>query len=418
MLHPAVDRRFVATRILRRVLQEGEFVKTAFDAETSKLGPSDRAWLTEVIQGSLRWKGRLDFAIDSYCLKKKPTGWLRRLLEISAYQLIVLDRADPKAVIYETVEAVKTEEGETRAGFVNKILRQMAGQKEAWRGLAFPENGSDIERAKWASLPEWLWKTLVHERGVDWAKDFALASLERPKLWLQFKPGVAIPAWAEAGPVPGSAHPTQDDWLNSPEFQNGDCFVQNLASQRVAQEAVDQILLILKKPANEIRVLDLCASPGGKSAALAWRGFQVVACEKNQERIVTLRENVSRLHLNEKVRVISWDELENFNDFDCVWVDAPCTGTGTLRSHPEIRWNKNEKQVDELIRVQQDLIKTAKKALKPRGIFIYSVCSVLKREGELQENFHENYSITLSPQDGVEKMLGMDGFYFSLAKTT
>jgi len=122
-----VDRRFVATRILRRVLQEGEFVKSAFEQETMKLAQNDRAWLTEVIQGTLRWKGRLDLAIDSYCLKKKPTGWLRRLLEISAYQLVVLDRSDPKSVIFETVEAVKTEEGETRAGFVNKILRQLSG---------------------------------------------------------------------------------------------------------------------------------------------------------------------------------------------------------------------------------------------------------------------------------------------------
>lgn len=410
MLHPAVDRRFVATRILRRVLQEGEFVKAAFDAETLKLGQQDRAWLTEVIQGTLRWKGRLDLAIDSYCLKKKPTGWLRRLLEISAYQLIVLDRSDPKSVIYETVEAVKTEEGETRAGFVNKILRQMAGQKEAWRGLPFPEHASDLERARWASLPEWLWKTLVHERGIDWAKDFALASMERPRLWLQFKPGTPLPEWAEEGPLPGSAHPVSDGWLLSPEFQEGLCFVQNFASQKVVHDVAEKALEHFKREPKSIRILDLCASPGGKSAALAWRGFQVTACEKNPERAVTLRENIARLKLSDSVRVVSWAELTELNEFDLVWVDAPCSGTGTLCSHPEIRWNKNEKQIQELISIQQSLIKLASEKTVSQGLLVYSVCSVLKQEGELQLAKPVGWSITLSPQDGGQA-LGMDGFY-------
>src|SRR5690606_19168184 len=144
---------------------------------------------------TLRWRGRLDLAIDAIALKKKPTGWLRRAILTGAYQLVAQDRTSPAGVVSETVAAIKKKEGEAPAKFANALLRRISEDARRWRELPFPEKAApdSPEAAAWASLPHWLWSRLVRAQGVEWAKAYAQASLERPVIWLRGQESAPAP---------------------------------------------------------------------------------------------------------------------------------------------------------------------------------------------------------------------------------
>ncbi len=341
-------------RILTRVLSEGKTLPEALE----DVPPGARAWLMEVCSGALRWKGRLDWVIDETSLKKKPTGWLRKILLIGSYQLIAQDRTDPTSVVFETVEEVKSKEGEAPARFANAVLRKVAEHAARWRALP-PES------AAWGSLPEWLWRKLVEQRGPDWARAYAEASLARPQLWLRGREGSR--EIVEGGRVE-----------ELPGFREGEFFIQDISSQTLVSEIAAEVKRAFPETAS-LSALDLCAAPGGKSVGLAWNGFEVSAADLGPERIAMLSQTVERTRSN--VKIIPRDQVKGLSSQDLVWIDAPCTGTGILRRHPEVRWLRKENELAGLTKIQHELLVEGWEKVRPGGFLAYSVCSVLKEEG-------------------------------------
>lgn len=372
-----------------------------------------RSWLQEVCSGSLRWKGRLDLAIDSVALKKKPTGWLRKVLLIAAYQLIVQERTQPGMVVSETVSEVKRKEGEAPSRFANALLRKLADHASEWRELKLRPQSSTQEAAAWASLPEWLWKKLVKERGPEWAQAYARASLDRPVLWVRTRDLQWKPEWAEPGPVPGSLRATEGGALTGKSgFEEGRFFVQDISSQALVHEIVEEVRRVLGS--GDLSALDLCAAPGGKSLGLAWDGLKVSSSDRDEKRLALVRQNMERLAT--PIAVIPKDKLRELPEQDLVWVDAPCTGTGILRRHPDVRWLRKEQELEGLLKVQQEVIREAWEKIRPGGFLAYSVCSVLRDEGpgalekaKLPPKTREWF---LEPQSGAHG----DGFYAALIR--
>ncbi len=377
--------RELAVRVLGRVLGERQALDEVLASVTGEIAPESRGWLQDVTSGTLRWKGRLDLAIDSVALKKKPTGWLRRVLLVSAYQLVVQESHEGHRaqVVSETVDVVKRKEGVAPAKFCNALLRKVAEHSEAWRKMRFPSSGTPAEQASWASLPEWMWRRLVEQRGLDWAQAYALASLERPALWVRGKTeswsrglsGATIEngpfdgAWKICG-ARGAARGAVNEWAG---FQEGEFFVQDISSQTLVHELTTHV-------GAAKRALDLCAAPGGKSAGMAWSGWSVVSSDIDVKRVPLLNQTAERVGQG-RMAVMDYSAAQALRDLDVVWVDAPCSGSGILRRHPDVRWLRRESDLEGLNQTQLELVRRAWDQVRPGGYLMYSVCSVLHEEG-------------------------------------
>lgn len=349
--------RLLALRILRKVFHQNEFLDTALESIVKK-EPSSRSWLLDVCAGVLRWKGRIDCLLDYYSQREKPKGKLLDILRMGAYQIVGQEKTPVEIIVSETVDFVRSEVGNPQAAFANGILRKISKDRALIRE---PRPFKELELAEthfyhWASVPSWMWKKWVSEQGLDWAFDFAQACLARPEIWLRTKEGKSRIRTSEP--------------LNSSDY-----FVQDPSSQKLVDEVTHFV-----DPAS--RVLDLCASPGGKSAGLAWNGFRVVATDYKKRRLQDLRNNLERLAPTQTEVVEYPKAYSMISEMDLVWIDAPCTGSGTLRKHPEIRWLRTEKELADLVRLQSELIRGVWTRMKPGAILVYSVCSVFQEEGQ------------------------------------
>lgn len=374
--------RELAVRIIGRVLTDRVPLDETFAAMATEAGVTGtaRGWLLDVCAGTLRWKGRLELAIDSLALKKKPTGWLRRMLLVASYQLVAQDRAQPAKVVDETVQAIKREEGEAPASFANAILRKIADSARDWREMPLSEKATLEEAAAWASLPEWMWGKLQKQHGPIWVREFAQASLQRPFTWIRTRKPDWQSDWTNPGPLPCSFGVVGGGMLTErPGFQQGDFIVQDISSQYLVSQVVAASLAHFKEK-GLIGALDLCAAPGGKAIGMAWSGrFKVVASDREESRMALLRDSVQRS--GAPVRVLEPDHVADAGPQELVWVDAPCSGSGIVRRHPDVRWLKTPEDLQSLKPVQQSLIRRGWDFVKPGGLLVYSVCSVLKEEG-------------------------------------
>lgn len=422
------SRRDLAMRVLTLVLSD----KTALDdAIEEVLRDSDRearAWLLDICSNALRWKGRIDFIIDSLALKKRPTGWLRKALLMACTQILVQDRVAPPVVVSETVDWIKFREGLAPAQFANALLRKVCEMAEEWKSLPFPKSSNEKDQASWASLPLWMWSRIVKSWGTEWAQAYALASLERPEIWLRAREGAELGEKVIAGPIPGSWKAVEGGLITThPGFSEGAFIVQDISSQRLIYEVTEYLKSKSVQPGT---VLDLCASPGGKSVGLAWSGYQVTATDKPGHRSALLQETVSRISSEGssafgkslktefpiKIEALS-SVLRQTEPYDLIWVDAPCTGTGIMRRHPEIRWSKIEKDLESLSKIQSELVMQGWSRVKSGGYLMVSVCSVLKEEGHslvrsaLPDQILEKEWL-LAPQESD----GGDGFWGGLIR--
>jgi 16S rRNA (cytosine967-C5)-methyltransferase len=409
--------RDLAVRVLTRVLSDRQTLDVALASVSGEIDGESRAWLQEVCSGTLRWKGRVDQLLDSVALKKKPSGWLRKMLSLAVYQLIAQDRVNPARVVSETVSWVKSKEGDAPARFANALLRKASEHAQAWRN-------APIESAASASLPDWLWERMRKQRGEAWTKQFAAACLERPTLWVSVKPGSKLmDSGLKAGPVPGSYCvgpdlPPLGSIPNWPGFSDGQFFVQDISSQTLVAEIADQVRRGMGKSSG-LRALDLCAAPGGKSAGLAWQGFEVAATDREEGRLSLLRQTVARVAA-EKVEVVAREKITVLPPVDLAWVDAPCTGSGILRRHPDVRWLRRESELESLRSTQLALIREAWGKVREGGYLAYSVCSVLEEEGAARvkqaelAGAAEIQTWMLAPQDPP----GGDGFWAVLLRKT
>lgn len=360
---PLTRLRLLAAEILAEVNHSDqaldESMTRVLTRKSAKTFPEfDRAWLFDVTSGVLRYRGRLDYIIDTYALKKKPTGVLRRILQIGVFQLLAQE-VEPALVVSETVAAIRSSDGEAPSQFGNAILRKIADARGDWRSWKVLDMSPFEEQLAWCSLPEWLFKKLRKERGSEWIFAFSEAVLARPRIWYRTKTETLMLEKGFRGDEPEG-------------------FVQDISNQKLA----DQVVALLKtRFQREPKILDLCAAPGGKSMALAYAGYKVIATDLSEERMQRVTENRSRLKLESLIEIKPYAEVTASDEkYDLIWIDAPCSSVGIIRRHPEIKWNRTYEDVEKMSLAQQALQEWAKDHLTENGIIVYSTCSLLALE--------------------------------------
>lgn len=338
----------------------------------------DRALLLEVVTGTLRMRDAIDYQLAARV--SRPLARLDdavlRVLRLSSFQVIYLTRLPAAAVINDAVELTRRAGKSSAAGLVNAVLRALARDRER---LAWPADPAIVY-----SHPRWLVDRWTSRHGAAAAEAWLAFNNRPPTLCLAANPALtsrdALAAELAAAGVsttpttraPHGLHVTAGHPLSLPAFAEGRFVVQDEASQLVATLAA--------VPAGG-RALDLCASPGGKtvtlSAAAGPTGL-VVACDVRPHRVRLLARTVARCRLGNTrvVRVPPGGPLP-FKDeaFDTVLIDAPCSGLGTVRRDPDIRWRRTAGDLPRLAAAQGALLQRAALLVRPGGTLVYSTCS-------------------------------------------
>ncbi|MCU1384514.1 MAG: rRNA ((967)-C(5))-methyltransferase [Acidobacteria bacterium] len=372
----------------------------------------DRALAAEIASGVQRWRAALDHLIVEFAKRaiNRLDPEVVAILRLSAYQLLYLTRVPAAAVVDDAVDLTKKAGKRSASGFVNAVLRSISRRKHALPLPPRPPHAADREAAlNYLSItlshPRWLAERWLDRLGLDAAEawmqfDNTSGSVTLRANRLQTtreQLATRLAAEPSTGPEPPGAeskggeirvHPTvyapdglvvdEGHPLRGRGQEQGWFVVQDEASQLVT-------LLVGDRPL--ARVLDTCASPGGKTTAIAalmeGRGL-LVACDVRDRRVDLLRRTVAASGAG-NVRIVQADLLQPLPFapiFDCVLVDAPCSGLGTLRRDPDIRWRRREDDLAPLAAAELTMLQHAADKVAPGGRLVYATCSSEPEENE------------------------------------
>ncbi len=414
--------RRAAFEILREV-EAGAFSSILLAAEEPKLKPVDRALVHELVLGVLRWQLWLDKLIE-HCTKRGIETLdlpVRLALRLGLYQHRFLTRIPAAAAVNESVNLVRGAKVSSAAAFVNAVLRRAI--REAEYDPASQVTDAIEKLAIETSHPVWLIKRWANAFGAVETESFARANNRVPPTAFRVVGGDftdVLDRLRSAGGLVEPSNVAEGAWRVSNATSlvrelaaEGKIYLQDEASQLVAQ-TVDL------KP-NE-RALDLCAAPGGKTTLMAKRvedSALIVAADLSEKRLETVIKTSALQNLKSiKSLVLDAAQPLPFENsvFDRILVDAPCSGTGTLRRNPEIRWRISEADIGELAAQQELFLKQASRVLKPGGQLVYSTCSVeLDENEEVVGAFlekHRDFQLLNTSRTWPQRE-GTDGFFIA-----
>lgn len=381
-----------AVDILLRVLNEGRHIDVMIDRrlKRGKYSPQGARFLTNLVYGVVRNKLLCDHVLSGLCeqpLDQLPDPVLM-ILRMGVFQQFFCDNVTRPAMVHTAVDLAKRRSHAGLARVVNAVLRRVP---VALENVVLPDRSKDITeylRLRY-SMPRWMVRLWIQLYGEAGAEHFCAACAEPAPMTLRVntrltdraalaatleKAGISVSVpWdgLEALQVNGGGNPLKTRW-----FKEGHFVVQDLASMLPARLAI---------PEPGERILDMCAAPGGKAthmAALSGGQACVIAQERFFGRIAKIRENCARLALD-GVHPVCGDALQppfQNGTFDKILVDAPCSGLGTLRRHPEIKWRAGAGSAAQLAVVQCAMLRKALQLCKNGGLIIYSVCTLTPEE--------------------------------------
>ena len=421
------DPRLLALRLLLQVEEKGAFADLLVGERLrqSQLSVQDKALLTRLVYGTLAWQLRLDWTISLLCHipLERLDPEVKVLLRLALYQMLFLSRVPPYAAVDTAVRLAKKIKREA-SGLINAILRRAALEKDS---LSLPDKGKDpvYHLAVFSSHPPWLVKKWIQELGEEEARALLEANntgapttlrvnslkITRENLLAELKrEGISAKAtsFSPLGIITAGA-----DLAELSGFSQGKFYVQGEASQLIP-------LLLDLRPGQ--RVLDACAAPGGKTtemAELMRNQGEIIALDVHSLGLTKVKENAQRLGLT-IIRTQRQDasllSLKDFPlPFDRILIDAPCSGLGTLRSHPEIRWRLQETDIQTMADLQLRILAGVAPLLKPGGTLVYATCTLTDEENEgLIGCFleaHPEFSIEPTPVPLLQSFLDSQGCF-------
>lgn len=376
------DARIVADGVCAD-LRRGELLDATFDRRTALLDARDRRWTRELVYGMLRKRGRIDAL-----LSERVRGGLGRLdpelldlLRLGAYQLLEMGSVPAYAAIAQTVELAKQRAGIGAGKLANAVLRRLDRERDA---LTLPASADPIDAlATEFSHPPWLVARWLERWSVDETRRLLAFNNTEP-------PIVARPVHVTREQLEASLEESGVRTANAPlvtdsvvlrppvpaltemgAFKRGQFHIQDPAATLVTQYAAIT-------PGD--LVLDLCAAPGGKAVELARTAGAVFASDVSPHRLQRVRESVKRLQLDNLFVLASDARSPAVRPVDVVLLDAPCTGTGTMRRHPDARWRLKPSDLAVMTSLQWMLLSSAARIVKPGGLLVYSTCSLEPEE--------------------------------------
>ncbi|MBF0143985.1 MAG: 16S rRNA (cytosine(967)-C(5))-methyltransferase RsmB [Magnetococcales bacterium] len=398
-----VDPRHLAAMAVRAVTHDHRRLEEALQevmAAGISLETRDRALLQEIATGTIRFLNQLDHDLLAAMNRPLPAqeAFLWSVLRCGLYQIRHM-RIPARAAVNEAVELVKVSGKRPQAGFVNAILRRAGGEaRDAGKGRNTGEAQTG-NRAAPTDPVQRLALTYAHPEWMlrRWQRQLTPEQLQA-RLEGNNRPGprtlrvqtllTTREAYLALLGEGGRACDHSPDGVVSlrggaveslPGFAEGWFAVQDEAAQLVSR-------LVAPRPGE--RILDACAAPGGKTAhlaALAGGQALIVAMDRERERLLRLRENLRRLRL-ETIEVVQGDAGDELPGppFDGALVDAPCTGTGVIRRHPEIKWRRRPEDLEASVRRQRRLLAGVAAGVRPGGRMVYATCSLEPEENREQ----------------------------------
>lgn len=427
--------RAVAAKILAGVIGDKQSLTDALNQNlSSRLPGRDIGLIKEYCYGVLRWYPRLKIMAQALVYKpiKAKEVEIHALLLLGLYQLIYL-QTPAYAAVSETVAAAGMLNKQWAKGLINQALHQYLNHPEKFLTLA-----DASEEGRFAHTP-WLIQAIQHAWPQQW-QDILTANNQQAPMFLRVNrlqtsvteyqqrlKNAGIAALTVPG-LPQALLLQQPCAVESlPAFADGACSVQDLASQYLGG-------LLNLQPGQ--RVLDACAAPGGKTALMLETQpaiAQLVALDHDQLRLQRVQENLTRLKLTTPVQLIAEDARQtqrwwDGQHFDYIMLDAPCSGTGVIRRHPDIKLLRQSTDIARYMQTQAELLAALWPLLKPGGQLLYTTCSILPAENSetisrFCESYADAYPAPLAIPHALTQKVGQqllptaqshDGFYYAL----
>ncbi|MBZ0181675.1 MAG: 16S rRNA (cytosine(967)-C(5))-methyltransferase RsmB [Melioribacteraceae bacterium] len=384
--------RGAAVKVLNRIDRTDAYLDKLLDIElkNSELSGQDKALLFEIVHGVIRWLGRIDWILNGFYKGQfsKCIPNVKNAMRVALYQILFLDKVPDYAAVNEAVEFVKKLQGQKPADLTNGVLRNIIRSKE---GIRYPNPDEDINNyfSAYYSHPSWIVKRWISRYGNDFTEQLLIANNDKPKLMLRvnnlktdYNEFENLIKKVNLKYSKGKYAPDFVRLHNLVNITDWEYFIKGYFSVQDESTALPVYLLDVKPG---MKVLDLCAAPGGKTGLLADRmknEGEIVALDKYESRIKILKKNLERLGV-QNVRTEVTDALEfNEEGFDRVLIDAPCSGLGTLTKKPDIKWKRDIGDFRKITPIQSSLLNKGAELLKPNGFLVYSTCTI-----EPEENY-------------------------------
>jgi 16S rRNA (cytosine967-C5)-methyltransferase len=420
--------RLIALELIADVLEHGRNLSDSIHGHGADA--RSRAHAAHLAYGVLRWLNALEWLAGQLLQRpmKKKDRDIQRLVLLGIFQLWK-DGTPPHAAINETAGCARLLGKSWAVGLVNAVLRRFQREQE---GLL---SGLQNEPQRFAH-PGWLLEALQTDWPGQW-EAILRANNCQPPMWLRMNPRYDLPASIAAleqdglqvSPHPAAANARKIDPPRPvsaiPGFREGRLSVQDAAAQLAAD---------LLEADDGQRILDACAAPGGKTGHLLEmvEDAELVALDRSKTRLQRVQENLDRLGFSTRATLITGDAAQpddwwDGNYFDRILLDAPCSATGVIRRHPEIKWLRDPGQVQEAVMMQASLLRALWPLLAPGGILVYATCSILHAENVAQvagflADTTDAEHLPLEAEWGREVDFGrqilpgdqdMDGFYYA-----
>jgi len=370
-----------------QVTGDGRSLSQVMPELAARVEPRERALLQELCYGTMRWLPRLQWFSTQLLDKplKTKDGDVQALLLVGLYQLAFMDIA-PHAAVSETVAVAARFNKPWAKGLVNAILRRF--QRERGK-LDERMGGNEVAQT---AHPRWLLTLLQQAWPQQW-RDITAANNQRPPMTLRInrrrQDSHAYLAQLRALEIEATPSPHAPEALTLaapigverlPGFSEGRLSVQDAAAQLAAH-------LVDAQPGH--RVLDACAAPGGKTGHLLelYDDIELIAIDQEPSRLERVAENLHRLHLSAQLLAADAGDTARWWDgrpFDRILLDAPCSASGVIRRHPDIKALRRDEDIGNLVIQQRRLLHALWPLLAPGGMLVYATCSVLPQENHLQ----------------------------------
>ena len=402
--------RTAAFDALLKIFRDGGYSSILLPAAEAGLSERDRALCHELVMGVLRNRLSLDAAIDKFSGQKPLDLEVRVACELGLYQLLHLEKIPNYSAVNESVALVQRAKKASAKGFVNALLRRAQGLPKQI------EFSNEIDRISIQnSHPRWLIEKWVKDRGNEATEQLAAANNIRPRAAFRITAKGAAEGfepraeWEVSTLVPG-CHLTDRVPSELRDLsERGFIYFQDEGSQLVGD-------LVDVPPGSKF--LDVSAAPGSKTTMIAARAPSnalIIAGDIHQSRARILKANCIKQGV-ENVKIVRYDAEASLpfadGEFDIVLLDAPCSGTGTIRSNPEIRYFLRPGDFEDLHRKQLAILRNASKIVRSGGRLIYSTCSLEPEENELVVSrfLNESHDFAVSRPSVPTEMITEDGF--------
>jgi len=384
-----------ALKILYEINKSGAYSNIAINKKLadSNLSTLDRAFITELVYGSLKWKLTIDYIIKRFSSVriKKLSPWILNILRLGVYQLIYMDKIPQSAACNESVKLAKRYGHSASSRYVNAVLRNIARSRDK---IDYPNKNKDYSlylSVKY-SHPEWMVKSWLNLFGESFTEELVKSNNEQAPLTIRVntlktnKEELRCELNKEGFSTKNTKYIENALIIDNPSsiikmetFKNGLFQVQDESSMLVAK--------VLDPKPGEF-VIDVCSAPGGKATHIGQlmqnRG-QIIARDIHDHKIKLIKDAALRLGIDiirAEVFDASREDLKLAQKADCVLVDAPCTGFGIIRRKPDIKWTRNAEDLDEIIKIQEKILKASSSYVKPGGVLVYSTCTIEPKENE------------------------------------